>query len=61
MDNQNRPFLTMKEVSLLLGISVSTINRLIKKGEFPPKVKISPRKIVFMRYQIEQWIYKSNK
>ena len=61
MDNQNRPFLTMKEVSVLLGISVSTINRLIKKGEFPPKVKISPRKIVFMRYQIEQWIYKSNK
>jgi len=61
MDNQNRPFLTMKEVSVLLGISVSTINRLIKKGEFPPKVKISPRRIVFMRYQIEQWIYKSNK
>ena len=61
MDNQNRPFLTMKDVSVLLGISVSTINRLIKKGEFPPKVKISPRRIVFMRYQIEQWIYKSNK
>ncbi len=61
MDNQNRPFLTMKEVSVLLGISVSTIDRLIKKGEFPPKVKISPRRIVFMRYQIEQWIYKSNK
>ena len=56
MDNQNRPFLTMKEVSVLLGISVSTINRLIKKGEFPPKVKISPRRIVFMRYQIDQWI-----
>ena len=61
MNNQNRPFLTMKEVSVLLGISVSTINRLIKKGEFPPKIKISPRRIVFMRYQIEQWIYKSNK
>ena len=61
MDNQNHPFLTMKEVSVLLGISVSTINRLIKKGGFPPKVKISPRRIVFMRYQIEQWIYKSNK
>ena len=56
MDNQNRPFLTMKEVSVLLGISVSTINRLIKKGEFPPKVKISPRRIVFMKYQIQEWI-----
>ena len=58
MDNQNRPFLTMKEVSVLLGISVSTINRLIKKGEFPPKVKISPRRIVFMKKQIEERIDK---
>ena len=56
MDNQNRPFLTMKEVSVLLGISVSTINRLIKKGEFPPKVKISPRRIVFMKKEIDEWI-----
>ena len=56
MDNQNRPFLTMKEVSVLLGISVSTIDRLIKKGEFPPKVKISPRRIVFMKKEIDEWI-----
>ena len=56
MDNQNRPFLTMKEVSVLLGISVSTIDRLIKKGEFPPKVKISPRRIVFMKKEIDKWI-----
>ena len=57
MNNQeNRPFLNIKEVSELLGISVSTINRLIKRGEFPPKVKISPRRIVFMKYQIKEWI-----
>ena len=58
MNSQNRPFLTIKEVSKLLGISVSTINRLIKRGEFPPKIKISPRRIVFMKYQIEEWIKK---
>ena len=56
MNAPNRPFLTMKEVSDLLGISISTINRLIKKGEFPPKVKLSPRRMVFMKYQIEEWI-----
>ena len=40
MNNQeNRPFLTIKEVSALLGISVSIINRLIKNGDFPQKNK----------------------
>ena len=59
MINQEKcPFLTIKEVSKLLGISVSTINRLIKNGDFPPKIKISPRRIVFMKKQIEEWIDK---
>ena len=58
MNQENRPFLTIKEVSNILGISVSTINRLIKRGDFPQKVKISPRRIVFMRYQIQDWIDK---
>ena len=56
MNSENRPFLNIKEVSELLGISVSTINRLIKRGEFPPKVKISPRRMVFMKYHIQEWI-----
>ncbi len=56
MNSQNRPFLTIKEVSELLGISISTINRLIKKGDFPNKINLSPRRIVFMKYQINEWI-----
>ncbi len=57
MNNQeNRPFLNIKEVSNLLGISISTINRLIKKGNFPSKIKLSPGRKVFMKYQIDQWI-----
>ena len=57
MNNQeNRPFLNIKEVSELLGISVSTINRLIKKGDFPLKIKLSPGRKVFMKYQINEWI-----
>ena len=54
--SENRPFLTIKEISKLIGLSVSTINRLVKKGEFPSKVKISARKIVFIKKEIEEWI-----
>ena len=53
---ENLPFLTIKEVSNLLGISVSTINRLVKKGDFPSKIKLSPGRKVFMKYQINEWI-----
>ena len=60
MNSQNCPFLTINEVSELLGISVSTINRLIKRGEFPSKVKLSPRRIVFMKKQINEWIDRKN-
>ena len=61
MNQENRPFLSIKEVSELLRISVSTINRLIKRGEFPPKIKISPRRIVFMKNDINKWIKKIEK
>jgi len=61
MNQENRPFLSIKEVSELLGISLPTINRLIKRGEFPPKIKISPRRIVFMKNDINEWIKKIEK
>ena len=59
-NSENRPFLTIKEVSKLLGISVSTINRLIKKGDFPKKIKFSPRRKVFIKYEIQEWINKKS-
>ena len=46
----------MKEVSNLIRISNSTINRQIEKGPFPPKHKLSPKRIGFLGYQIDQWI-----
>ena len=55
-NSENRPFLTIKEVSKLLGVSVSTINRLVKKGDFPSKIKLSPGRKVFMKSQIDEWI-----
>ena len=56
MNSQNRPFLNIKEVSELLGISVSTINRLYKNGDFPKKIKLSPGRKVFMKFEIDEWI-----
>ena len=56
MDYQNRHFLNIKEVSKLLGISISTINRQVKKGTFPPKHKLSEQRIGFLKYQIDRWI-----
>ena len=55
-NSENRPFLTIKEVSNLLGISISTINRLIKKGDFPSKIKLSPGRKVLMKFEIYEWI-----
>ena len=56
MNLHNRHFLSIKEVSNLIGISVSTINRGVKKGTFPPKHKLSAQRIGFLKYQIDQWI-----
>ena len=56
MNLQNRHFLSIKEVSNIIGISVSTINRGVEKGTFPPKHQLSPKRIGFLKYQVDQWI-----
>ena len=56
MNLQNRHFLSIKEVSNLIRISVTTINRQVEKGTFPPKHKLSTKRIGFLKYQIDQWI-----
>ena len=56
MNLQNRHFLSIKEVSNLIGISVSTINRGVEKGKFPPKHKLSAQRIGFLKYQVDRWI-----
>ena len=56
MNLQKRHFLSIKEVSNLIGISVATVNRGVKKGTFPPKHKLSAQRIGFLKYQVDQWI-----
>ena len=56
MDYQKRHFLNIKQVSNLIGISVSTINRGVEKGTSPPKYKLSTQRIGFLKYQVDHWI-----
>ena len=56
MNLQNRHFLSIKEVSNLIGISVSTFNLQVEKGTFPPKHQLSAQRMGFLKYQIDQWI-----
>ena len=48
MDYQKRHFLSVKEVSNLISISVSTINRGVEKSTFPPKHKLSSQRVGFL-------------
>jgi predicted DNA-binding transcriptional regulator AlpA len=48
--------LSIKEVSNIIGISVSTINRVVDKGTLAPKHKLSAQRIGFLKYQVDQWI-----
>ena len=54
--DMGRHILSISGASSECGISTSTINREIEKGTFPPKQKISGRRIGFFVYQIEQWL-----
>jgi predicted DNA-binding transcriptional regulator AlpA len=38
------PMLTKREVAALRGVSQSTIDRMVRRGEFPPGEMVSPRK-----------------
>ena len=56
MNLQKRHFLSIEELSNLIGISVLTINRQVEKGTFTPKHKLSAQMIGFLKYQVDQWI-----
>ena len=56
MNLQKRHVLSIKEVSNLIGISVSTINCQVEKRTFPTKHKLSTQRVGFLKYQIDLWI-----
>ena len=52
----DRYFLTIQEVSTLIGLSRSTITREEQKGDFPPRQKISTRRIGYQKDLVVQWM-----
>ena len=54
--DMGRHMISISGASAECGISTSTINREVEKGTFPPKQKITGKRISFFVYQIEQWL-----
>jgi len=40
----------------LLGLSRGTIWRMVRRGEFPPPLQLSPRRIGWRRSTVERWL-----
>jgi len=41
-----------------LGISSTTLWRMIQRGEFPAPIQISPRRVGWLEEDVDQWIEK---
>lgn len=48
--------LSVKQVSLRVCLSVSQIRRLVKAGQFPRPIKISPGRNGWLEKDVENWI-----
>ena len=48
--------LSVKQVSLRVCLSVSQIRRLVKSGQFPKPMKISPGRNGWLETDIEDWV-----
>ena len=51
-----RHFLSIRGASDECGISTSSINRMVERGTYPPKVNITSKRIGFLVYQVEEWL-----
>ncbi|QLL41895.1 AlpA family transcriptional regulator [Sulfitobacter pontiacus] len=49
-------FFRIQEVADTIGLSTRTIQRLVKRGEFPPPLQISERIIVWTEASIDLWM-----
>jgi predicted DNA-binding transcriptional regulator AlpA len=48
-------YVDFKEINRMVGISRQTIDRDIKTGAFPKKVRITTRRVRWLRSEIEEW------
>lgn len=53
----DKKLLTIKETAIALGLSISTIYRLLKHDKnFPRAIKLTRKKTVFREEDINKWI-----
>ena len=48
--------ISIQGVSQLTSLSVSSIRRLVKKGLFPSPIRLTERKIVWLKTNVIDWI-----
>jgi prophage regulatory protein len=57
MQLQNSQYIIrLRQAILKTGLSRSTIYTLIKLGDFPQQIKLSPRTMGFLESEIDAWI-----
>jgi len=49
-------FLSKAAVIQTVGLSGSTIDRMEVRGEFPPRIHISSRRVVWRESEVQAWI-----
>ena len=48
--------LSVGEVTKLLGVSDTTLWRIVKAGDFPVKLKISQRRVGWLKSEVLDWL-----
>ena len=56
MTNTDHQLLTRREVLELTRMSKSTLHRKVREGTFPRPIRVGPRAVRWLRWQVEEWI-----
>jgi predicted DNA-binding transcriptional regulator AlpA len=50
------PIISESEAAEAGSVSTSTLRRMHKRGEGPPRIRLSPRRVGYRRRDIEEWL-----
>ncbi len=50
------PILREKQVLRATGLTSSTLDRLVRSGAFPPKLRLAPRAVGWLASAVNEWI-----
>ncbi|MDN2481657.1 helix-turn-helix transcriptional regulator [Vibrio agarivorans] len=54
--NTTNPIVSKKDATIICGISIPTIDRLVKRGDFAPKIQLSARRVGFYKQDLYHWL-----